>query len=669
MNNKRATKRALLTSVTALVMCVVMLAGTTFAWFTDTASTGVNKIQAGNLDVALEMNTGTKENPNWENAEGKTLQFKKAAGAPANEQVLWEPGCRYELPQLRVVNKGNLALKYMIKITGIKGDAKLNKAITWTITDSGDDSGSVVSPATDMAPAEYKLLNANEAHTLTIMGEMDKNAGNEYQGLSIDGISITVYATQMTAEFDSFNNEYDKDAQYPTDADALNKALAGGGTVVVGSDVKIAPKVADKTVQDLVPQMTVRKDTVLDLSSKEIGVAADDDFGRASPVLMAVDGATLTLNGEGTINCEAGNQQVYGINIVNGGKVVINGGKYYGAITAVQVQKGSLVINGGFFDMAPTCKEQVPQYAKYVVNCIDASFKDGTATISITGGTFVNFDPSANPEGTNTTYVAPGYKVESETKANGDIWYTVVPNTVSDQTELNNAINGATGAVGVQLPAGTYTLPSLENKDVTIIGTKDTVINLTNAVKKANSVTFDGVTVNFGTDNYKGFQHTSPVVYKDCTINGFMTTYGDTVFESCTFNSGNNQYSINFYGGKNFTLTNCHFYGVNKNVYIYQETLDSDKNVTFTDCDFHMSATSDLKSAVMLNAANDFASYKYNLVMNGCTQDGANTTAAENVAGNTNYQGLYGLKHVNGSGVNQIVKGTVTINGTSVYSN
>ena len=59
MNNKRATKRALLTSVMALVMCVVMLVGTTFAWFTDTASTGVNKIVAGNLKVDIVNEAGT----------------------------------------------------------------------------------------------------------------------------------------------------------------------------------------------------------------------------------------------------------------------------------------------------------------------------------------------------------------------------------------------------------------------------------------------------------------------------------------------------------------------------------------------------------------------------------------------------------------------------------
>ena len=59
MTSSKSTKRALLTSVLALLMCVTMLIGTTFAWFTDTASTAVNKIQAGNLKVDLEMHEGT----------------------------------------------------------------------------------------------------------------------------------------------------------------------------------------------------------------------------------------------------------------------------------------------------------------------------------------------------------------------------------------------------------------------------------------------------------------------------------------------------------------------------------------------------------------------------------------------------------------------------------
>ena len=80
-NNQKATKRALLTSVMALVMCVVMLVGTTFAWFTDTASTAVNKIQAGNLKVDI-IGADSKDHVSM-------LNFTKAADAKG-EELLWE---------------------------------------------------------------------------------------------------------------------------------------------------------------------------------------------------------------------------------------------------------------------------------------------------------------------------------------------------------------------------------------------------------------------------------------------------------------------------------------------------------------------------------------------------------------------------------------------------
>lgn len=88
----------------------------------------MNKIQAGNLDVELQYN----HNGTWENAEGQTLDFQKAAGKES-EAILWEPGCTYKLPEIKVVNKGNLALKYTVKVTGIEGDQKLNEVIDWTM--------------------------------------------------------------------------------------------------------------------------------------------------------------------------------------------------------------------------------------------------------------------------------------------------------------------------------------------------------------------------------------------------------------------------------------------------------------------------------------------------------------------------------------------------------
>ncbi len=205
MTNSKTTKKALLSSALALTMCVAMLIATTFAWFTDTASTAVNKIQSGTLDVALEMATAwdTEGNPTtWESAEGKTLEFKKAAGAAEGEAVLWEPGCTYELPELRVVNKGNLALKYKVLITGIEGDAKLNEAIEWTISDTALDS-------------DHSLAANATSETLTIKGHMKEEAGNDYQNLTIDGISITVVATQDTVESDSYDKIYDEYAEYP----------------------------------------------------------------------------------------------------------------------------------------------------------------------------------------------------------------------------------------------------------------------------------------------------------------------------------------------------------------------------------------------------------------------------------------------------------------------
>ena len=224
MTNRKSTKRALLGSVMAMVLCLAMLVGATFAWFTDTASTGVNKIQAGKLDVALEMKDASGK---WVSAEGKTLDFVKAA---AGEQVLWEPGCTYTLPELRVVNNGNLALKYKVAITGINGSAKLNEAIEWTIG--------------DVAMGAEQHLAAGESNAFTIKGHMKESAGNEYMNESIDGIAITVVATQDTVESDSFDKDYDADAEYPVVAVA---------NVNTNGDTVLKDKEEDHTIQVTVP--------------------------------------------------------------------------------------------------------------------------------------------------------------------------------------------------------------------------------------------------------------------------------------------------------------------------------------------------------------------------------------------------------------------------------
>ena len=239
MKTRNSTKSKLLSSVIALVLCVSMLIGATFAWFTDTASTGVNKIQAGNLDIALEM----KDNRgNWVNAEGKTLQFKVGGSIPADgTQILWEPGCTYELPELRIINKGNLALKYKIVITGIQGDAELNRVIDWTINDA------TLSADHPLAPGA--------SDTLTIKGHMQESAGNEYQNKSIDNIAISVYATQLggglggvSGENDSFNNTYDKDAVYSVLVAGVNRTEEKAADVNADNMTKAAIALTSGTI-------------------------------------------------------------------------------------------------------------------------------------------------------------------------------------------------------------------------------------------------------------------------------------------------------------------------------------------------------------------------------------------------------------------------------------
>ena len=228
MNTKKATKRALLTSVTALVMCVVMLVGTTFAWFTDTASTAVNKIQAGNLK--MEVTYKNTAGGNFEKVDKETPVF--------NNEALWEPG-HVEFTVLNVKNTGSLALKYKLGInivsetgsTNVNGDTfKLSDYIKFAVIE-GDATENGIERAALVAAAENagsKLINegyskennlnkTNDADTVTLVVWMPETVGNKanhktgVDAPTID-LGIKVDATQYTYEKDSFNNQYDADA-------------------------------------------------------------------------------------------------------------------------------------------------------------------------------------------------------------------------------------------------------------------------------------------------------------------------------------------------------------------------------------------------------------------------------------------------------------------------
>ena len=211
MANSKLIKKALLVSTFSLLFCVTMLISTTFAWFTDTSTASVKTIKSGSLDVVLEMATEWNDDRSvktWESAKDKTISFRKATGQE-NEEVIWEPGSSYKLPEIRISNNGSLALKYKIVISGINNNSGLNQVIDWTIE---------VDNQTYVTGTEYKLNAKTDSSTdfdiLTIEGVMKDDASNDYQGRYIDNISITVVATQDTVEYDSESNQYDKYADY-----------------------------------------------------------------------------------------------------------------------------------------------------------------------------------------------------------------------------------------------------------------------------------------------------------------------------------------------------------------------------------------------------------------------------------------------------------------------
>ena len=311
MTNRKSTKRALLGSVMAMVLCLAMLVGATFAWFTDTASTNVNKIQAGNLDVVLEMQNADGK---WVSAEGKTLDFVKAADAKG-EAILWEPGCTYELPALRIRNNGNLALKYKVIITGINGSAKLNTVIDWTIG--------------DVAMGAEQHLAAGESNAFTIKGHMWESAGNEYMNESIDGIAITVVATQDTVESDSFNNTYDANATYP---------VVAVGDVNTDGDTVIQDREEDPTVIATIP-------------------AGSTDAGKLT--LVKAEGQT-PANIEIVTGTDAVTTEVR-LEDQNGNKVTAADGKFF--VVALQLEKKLNVI-GFYHSETPLTKAESAEAVK-----------------------------------------------------------------------------------------------------------------------------------------------------------------------------------------------------------------------------------------------------------------------------------------------------------------
>ena len=395
MENSKSTKRALISSALAILMCVAMLIGTTFAWFTDTASTGVNKIVSGNLKVDI---IGSDSDSHIEK-----LNFTKAAttDAEAGAEILWEPGCRYLTEGFRIANKGNLALKWKAQVnTGTtaanEGNFDLLDVIDFYLVTKTVD-GTETETALDEFTGNLKKTETSDVYY--IKGVMQTTAGNDYQGLTLDGISITVIATQDTVENDSFGNQYDADAPLDFEpvstADELKAAATNGKNVQLTQDVT------------LTDALTFDKAVTIDLNGKTL---------------------TSSLNSNG-------------YSLVTKADATIVNGTYKGTGTARGIGAyGNLTMRNVTVDVAGqvgvACSAADSQYT-----IEDSTIKGGYALCNFNNNATINVSNSTL-EGKNTGFYHNG--------SNSGLNLTVTGTKI-------NADNNGTDATGVYISGSTAT--------------------------------------------------------------------------------------------------------------------------------------------------------------------------------------------------------------------
>ncbi len=711
MTNTKTTKRALFASVISLLVCISMLVGSTFAWFTDSASTGVNKIQAGTLDVDLQDEDGNS-------LEGKTLTFRDVN---ENSDILWEPGCTFLTQGFKVVNLGNLAFRYKIVITGLDGDSELLDVIDFSIVTEDELPAALEGRSyTDFegvwqvifgedGKAELVQTQAPSSKTMYLMAHMDEDAGNEYQGLSLEGIGITVYATQDTVENDSFGDQYDKDAITASD---WNGEVDADGLAANTNDVA-------KTVEiETAAQFAAFAEAVNNgnkYAGYTVSLTAPINLANLDwAPIGATNGETMdsypsytfagTFDGNGFV--------ISNLNVISEGANAVAG--LFGTANRATIK--NVIIDGA------TIKSEhyaggILAYETEYTNIINCTVKNATITSSTNGtgdngdkaGGIVGAMTGANAEfaiANNTVenvaitayrdaggiigYAADGLRVEGNAvkdvvvmQDNTDNYKNAEQTTfgaivgrgtpallnnteidckiatgddvITSQTDLNNAV--ANGATELVLLEGTYTLPDLTNKNVTVISGKDTKINST-VFKSTNGaeITFKGVTVEFTNANYQGFTHSQKVVYKNCTILGQQTLYAPTVdFINCTFVNENNAYCVWTYGATNATFTGCTFNTAGKAILVYTEG-ETHANITVDNCVFNDNDAFDLKkAAVEIGSSPYSADTTYNIAIKDCKVNGF----AVNDEGTSTGSKLWGNKNsMDKDHLNVVVDGT-----------
>ncbi|MCO7138213.1 right-handed parallel beta-helix repeat-containing protein [[Clostridium] leptum] len=238
MNTTKTTKRSLLVSGLAVFMCIAMLAGTTFAWFTDSVVNKGNRIQSGTLlmDVIGYDRSGTEIG-----------SFKDDSTPALISEVNWEPGVSNS-KYIKVINNGTLSFDFQMKFVIQPGDESLIDSLWYNLEEVDEITQLSAQPTSKDDRNDMNGLGDTTIDSTLLKGEtkiyrfdygMKEEAGNEFQNKEFSA-DLSLVAKQHTYEEDGFgNNQYDKDAPYPVTVnsnDELADAMSQGNGYVVLSD-------------------------------------------------------------------------------------------------------------------------------------------------------------------------------------------------------------------------------------------------------------------------------------------------------------------------------------------------------------------------------------------------------------------------------------------------
>lgn len=483
MTSSKHTKRVLLASVLSFALCAAMLVGTTFAWFTDSVTSGNNIIKSGALEVAMDWADG-KTDP----AANEDGQWQDVSHSAIFDYALWEPGYT-QARHIRIRNTGNLALKYEIRIAPTGTVTDLAKVIDVYYIKDGrqiadrtdleelEPVGTLDKVLADPVVAKGHLLAeaGQDVDTATIVLKMQEGAGSEYENMSIgDSFTIQLVATQFTHEDDSFGNDYDAGAEYPvvvSTSDGLKDALLQGGEIVLADDVEVM----DGT------QLYVKEDSAIDFNGNTFkGSLYNGDFTASAPDVNLVlsdpnNTGDYSIDSE-LVRLEGGGMRQTASIAVWHSMVTIESGKYRhnNAVINCQLQTGNpdavgVIINGGTFEGKDNASVVSNVIGRVVIN-------DGTfiASKGDTGaGECIYLSAGSSRVPTITTinggdfkaearifYINPKKGYEQKIEVNGGNY------TVAEGGKLVEVKDGASAKDILVITGGTFNVDPSEYVDI-----------------------------------------------------------------------------------------------------------------------------------------------------------------------------------------------------------